>query len=473
MGKATGGGSGQFSAGPPQKKSVPPGGSAVHAVTSVGAAAAPGRPKQGTTPSGGSAVHAVTSVGALSHLRILDLSRVLAGPWCTQILADLGADVVKVERPGEGDDTRHWGPPFLQDAQGQDTRQAVYFTCANRNKRSITLDISKPQGQALVRQMAEHSDVLVENFKVGGLAQYGLDYASLKALNPRLIYCSITGFGQNGPYAERAGYDLMIQAMSGMMSITGRPDDAPGGGPLRVGVALTDLFTGVYASTAILAALEVRNRTGLGQQIDMALLDVGMSTLANQASGFLNTGNVPQRQGNSHPSLAPYQDFPTLDGAMLLAIGNDGQFSRFCQAVGKPEWSADARFKGNTNRVIHRTALITLMEGVTRQRTTAQWITLLGGKAVPCGPINDIGLAFEDAQVKARELAVSQPRAPELATQDGILEIRSVASPLRLVDNPPTLRHAPPVLGQHTDEVLAELGLDAAAINALRVAGVV
>ena len=446
MGEATSGEEAQFSAGPTQGKS---------------------------DTTGGSAVHEVTSVGALSHLRVLDLSRILAGPWCTQILADLGADVVKIERPGEGDDTRQWGPPFLKDAQGQDTTQASYFTCANRNKRSITLDISKPQGQALVRQMAVRSDVLVENFKVGGLAAYGLDYASLKRLNPRLIYCSITGFGQSGPYAQRAGYDLMIQAMSGMMSITGRPDEVPGGGPLRVGVALTDLFTGVYASTAILAALEVRNRTGMGQRIDMALLDVGMATLANQAGAFLNTGKVPQRQGNSHPSLAPYQDFPTLDGAMLLAIGNDGQFHRFCQAVGKPEWSADARFTSNTNRVTHRAALIPLMEVVTRQRSTAQWISLLGDKAVPCGPINDIGLAFGDAQVKARGLAISQPRAPELVAQDGITAIRGVASPLRLMDTPPTLRHAPPALGQHTNEVLAELGLDAAGIAALRIAGVV
>ncbi len=473
MGEATSGEEGQFSAGPPPGKLTPSGGSAVHEVTSVGATfpAGPSQGKSDTT--GGSAVREATSVGALSHLRVLDLSRILAGPWCTQILADLGADVVKIERPGEGDDTRQWGPPFLKDAQGQDTTQASYFTCANRNKRSITLDISKPQGQAVVRQMAVRSDVLVENFKVGGLAAYGLDYASLKRLNPRLIYCSITGFGQSGPYAERAGYDLMIQAMSGMMSVTGRPDEVPGGGPLRVGVALTDLFTGVYASTAILAALEVRNRTGMGQRIDMALLDVGMATLANQAGAFLNTGKVPQRQGNSHPSLAPYQDFPTLDGAMLLAIGNDGQFHRFCQAVGKPEWSADARFTSNTNRVTHRAALIPLMEVVTRQRSTAQWISLLGNKAVPCGPINDIGLAFGDAQVKARGLAISQPRTPELVAQDGIAAIRSVASPLRLMDTPPTLRHAPPALGQHTNEVLAELGLDAAGIAALRGAGVV
>ncbi len=411
--------------------------------------------------------------GALSHIKVLDLSRVLAGPWCTQMLADLGADVVKVERPGEGDDTRHWGPPFMQDAQGRDTPQASYFNATNRNKRSVTLNLSDPRGQALVRQMAERSDVLVENFKVGGLAAYGLDYASLKALYPRLIYCSVTGFGQDGPYAERAGYDLMIQAMSGMMSITGRADGEPGGGPTRVGVALTDLFTGVYAATAILAALEVRNRTGAGQHIDMALLDVGMAILANQASGFLNTGHVPQRQGNSHPSLAPYQDFPTQDGAMLLAIGNDGQFSRFCQAAGKPEWSADARFAGMAGRVKNRDALIPLMEEVTRTRSTAEWIALLEDKAVPCGPINDIGHAFGDAQVKARGLVVRQARAPHLVAADGIEAIRSVASPLRLLDTPPSLRYAPPALGEHTGEVLAELGLAAPAIAALRAAGVV
>lgn len=414
-----------------------------------------------------------TQPGALAHLKVLDLSRVLAGPWCTQILADLGADVVKVERPGAGDDTRHWGPPFLQDAHGHDTDQASYFTACNRNKRSITIDIAQPAGQALIRQMAAHSDILVENFKVGGLAHYGLDYASLQAINPRLIYCSVTGFGQDGPYAERAGYDLMIQAMSGMMSITGRPDEAPGGGPLRVGVALTDLFTGVYASTAILAALEVRHRTGEGQHIDMALLDVGMAILANQAAGFLNTGAVPQRQGNSHPSLVPYQDFQTLDGAMLLAVGNDGQFARFCQAVAHPEWAADPRFASNTLRVKHRDQLIPAMQALTRTRTTAQWVALLEDKAVPCGPINDIGQAFDDAQVKARGLVINQPLAPVVAAHTAIESIASVASPLRLTATPPVLRRAPPALGEHTEEVLAELGLDPAQRAALRQAGVV
>ena len=410
---------------------------------------------------------------ALSHLKVLDLSRVLAGPWCTQMLADLGADVIKVERPLVGDDTRHWGPPFLQDAQGNDTDQATYFTACNRNKRSITIDIAQPEGQALIRQMALQSDILVENFKVGGLAAYGLDFESLKALNSRLIYCSVTGFGQTGPYAERAGYDLMIQAMSGLMSITGQPDSVPGGGPQKVGVALTDVLTGVYACSAILAALEVRHRTGLGQWIDMALLDVGMAMLANQAAGFLNTGTVPQRQGNSHPSLVPYQDFPTQDGAMLLAIGNDGQFARFCEAAQHPEWAVDPRFASNTLRVQHREVLVPALQALTRTRTTAHWVALLEDKAVPCGPINDISQAFDDAQVKARGLKVNQT-LPRIDKSSAVIEsMATVASPLRLVDTPPVLKRAPPALGEHTDEVLLGLGLDAAAVAALRLAGVV
>ncbi|WP_281076978.1 CaiB/BaiF CoA-transferase family protein, partial [Variovorax paradoxus] len=364
---------------------------------------------------------------ALDGIKVLDLSRVLAGPWCTQILADLGADVVKIERPGVGDDTRTWGPPFVKDANGNDSDQASYFTACNRNKRSVTIDMATPDGQALLRQMAAQADVVVENFKTGGLKQYGLDQETLRRANPRLIYCSVTGFGNDGPYAERAGYDLMIQAMTGMMSITGRPDGEPGGGPLRVGVALTDIFTGVYASTAILAALQVRHRTGEGQHIDMALLDVGMAILANQASAFLNTGKAPARQGNTHPSLAPYQDFPTLDGAMLLAIGNNGQFARFCEAAGQPGWASDARFATNTLRVKHRGVLIPMMEELTRTRTTADWVALLEDKAVPCGPINDIAQAFDDAQVKARGLAVTLPRD----AGDGITAITGVASPLR------------------------------------------
>ncbi|MDM0111663.1 CaiB/BaiF CoA-transferase family protein [Variovorax sp. J22R133] len=412
---------------------------------------------------------AAAAPAALDGIKVLDLSRVLAGPWCTQILADLGADVIKIERPGVGDDTRTWGPPFLKDAGGHDTNQSTYFTSCNRNKRSVTIDMATPKGQALLKQMAAASDIVVENFKTGGLTQYGLDYESLRALNPRLIYCSVTGFGHDGPHASRAGYDLMIQATSGMMSITGRPDEEPGGGPLRVGVALTDLFTGVYASTAILAALNVRHATGEGQHIDMALLDVGMAILANQASAFLNTGKAPQRQGNSHPSLAPYQDFHTSDGAMLLAIGNNGQFARFCEAAGRPEWASDPRFATNTLRVKHREVLVPDMEAVTRTRTTAEWIALLEDKAVPCGPINDIAQAFDDEQVKARGLAVTLPRD----AGDGIAAITGVASPLRLGATPPVLRRAPPALGQHTDEVLADLGLSPTEIATLRTGGIV
>ena len=409
------------------------------------------------------------TAGALAGIQVLDLSRVLAGPWCTQILADLGADVVKVERPGVGDDTRHWGPPFLQDADGQDTTQASYFTACNRNKRSVTIDMASEDGQQLIRQMALQADVLVENFKVGGLAQYGLDYASLAALNPRLIYCSVTGFGQDGPYAERAGYDLMVQAMTGLMGITGRADSEPGGGPLRVGVAVIDLFTGVYASTAVLAALHARQHSGRGQHIDMALLDVGMAMLANQGASFLATGNTPARQGNSHPSLAPYQDFATQDGSMLLAIGNDGQFARFCAAAGQPQWAQDPRFASNRLRVEHRQELIPAMQAVTRTRSTADWIALLEDKAVPCGPINTIAEAFEDPQVKARGIRKTLPRN----AGDGISSIATVANPMRLSGTPVTYRYAPPTLGQHTDEVLREFGLDANTIANLHQQGVV
>ncbi|VGO08589.1 L-carnitine dehydratase/bile acid-inducible protein F [plant metagenome] len=401
---------------------------------------------------------------ALAGIKVLDLSRVLAGPWCTQVLADLGADVIKVERPGAGDDTRHWGPPFLRDTQGQDTREASYFTACNRNKRSITVDMAHPEGQALLRRMAAEADVVVENFKVGGLRQYGLDYDSLSALNPRLVYCSITGFGQDGPYAERAGYDLMVQAMCGLMSVTGQADDEPGGGPLKVGVAVVDVFTGLYASNAILAALHARQASGRGQYIDMALLDVGVAVLANQAAGFLATGNAPARAGNIHPSLAPYQDFPTRDGNVLLAIGNDGQFARFCAAIGSPAWAQDARFATNTARVRHRAELLALMGPVMLLRTTAEWIALLEDRAVPCGPINTIAQAFDDPQVQARGLRVDLPRD----AGDGIAGIATVASPMRLSETPVDYHRAPPALGQHTDEVLRDLGLDAAAIAALR-----
>lgn len=414
-----------------------------------------------------------TGQGALSGIKVLDLSRVLAGPWATQMLADLGADVIKVERPVAGDDTRHWGPPFLKDDQGNDTREASYFTSCNRNKRSITLDMAHPEGQALLRRMAQEADVVVENFKVGGLKQYGLDYDSLKALNPRLIYCSITGFGQNGPYAERAGYDLMVQAMCGLMSITGHADDQPGGGPLKVGVAVIDVFTGLYASNAILAALNardnVRNGTGEGQYIDMALLDVGIAVLANQAAGYLATGKTPGRAGNIHPSLAPYQDFKTSDGNVLLAIGNDGQFARFCAAVGQTGWAQDARFTTNTARVQNRAALLELMLPLMQTRTTAEWIALFEDKAVPCGPINTIAEAFADPQVQARGIQQQLPRT----AGDGIAHVATVANPVRLSATPVQYHRAPPALGQHTQEVLQEMGMDAAAIAALRTAQVI
>ena len=406
--------------------------------------------------------------GALAGVKVLDLSRVLAGPWCTQLLADLGADVVKVERPEVGDDTRHWGPPFLTDDAGNRTNQASYYTSCNRNKRSITIDMAKPEGQALIRQMAAEADVLVENFKVGGLKAYGLDYESLKQVNPRLIYCSVTGFGQTGPYAERAGYDLMVQAMSGLMSITGHADGEPGGGPLKVGVAVIDVFTGLYAANAVQAALHARYVSGEGQHIDMALLDVSMAILANQASSYLTTGVAPSRAGNMHPSLAPYQDFASADGNVLLAIGNDGQFKRYCEAIGEAQWAQDARFATNTARVQHRSDLLALMVPVMKTRTTQEWIALFEDKAVPCGPINTIADAFDDEQVKSRGLRVELPRWENAAVQDGVSQIPGVANPIRMSGTPVSYRNAAPALGQHTDEVLHEMGLSAEAIAALR-----
>ncbi|MGE8491530.1 MULTISPECIES: CaiB/BaiF CoA-transferase family protein [Comamonas] len=409
------------------------------------------------------------SIAPLDGIKVLDLSRVLAGPWCAQMLGDLGAEVIKVERPEAGDDTRHWGPPYLHTDDGAKTEQASYYTCCNRNKRSITIDMASPQGQALIIELAKDADILVENFKVGGLKGYGLDYESLRKINPRLIYCSVTGFGQTGPYAPRAGYDLMVQAMSGMMSITGHPDGEPGGGPLKVGVAVTDVFTGIYSCCSILAALQARHQTGEGQHIDMALLDVGMAVLANQAVGYLNADDIPQRAGNIHPSVGPYQDFPSKDGNVLLAIGNDGQFARFCAATGNEAWAQDPRFTRNSGRIIHRKDLQELMYPLMKTRTTAEWIALLEDKAVPCGPINNIAQAFEDEQVIARGLHVQIPRD----AGDQIGSISTVASPMRLTATPPVVRRPPPAMGQHTDEILAELGRSPAQIAQLHSEGVV
>jgi crotonobetainyl-CoA:carnitine CoA-transferase CaiB-like acyl-CoA transferase len=390
-----------------------------------------------------------TRPAPLAGLRVLDLSRVLAGPWAGQLLADLGADVVKVERPEAGDDTRTWGPPYLKDDAGRDTKEATYYLCANRNKRSVAVDIAQPEGQRIVRALAAKSDVVIENFKAGGLARYGLDYASLQAANPRLVYCSITGFGQTGPYAHRPGYDFLMQGMGGLMSVTGRAEGEEGAGPQKVGVALTDIMTGLYATIAIQAALAERERSGLGQHIDMALLDVQVACLANQASSYLAGGVTPRRMGNAHPNIVPYQDFPTADGDMIVAVGNDGQFARLCEAVGRAEWAADPRFATNPQRVANRRELITLLRQATVMRTTREWIALLEQAGVPCGPINRIDQVFDDAQVQARGMRIEMPHP--LAEK-----VALVANPIRFGASPVTYRNAPPTLGQHTDEVLRD-----------------
>ncbi|KNX75824.1 CoA-transferase [Pseudomonas sp. 250J] len=405
-------------------------------------------------------------MGALSHLRVLDLSRVLAGPWSGQILADLGADVIKVERPGAGDDTRSWGPPFLRDVQGENTSEAAYYLSANRNKRSVTIDFTQPEGQRLVRELAAKSDIVIENFKVGGLAAYGLDYQSLKAVNPKLIYCSITGFGQTGPYAKRAGYDFMIQGLGGLMSLTGRPEGEEGAGPMKVGVALTDILTGLYSTVAILAALAHRDQAGIGQHIDMALLDVQVACLANQAMNYLTTGTAPRRLGNAHPNIVPYQDFPTADGNFILTVGNDGQFRKFAEVAGQAHWADDPRFATNKQRVANRAELIPLIRQATVFKTTAEWVSELEKAGVPCGPINDLAQMFQDPQVVARGLAVNVPHP--LAGS-----VPQVASPIRLSETPVEYRQAPPLLGEHTEAVLGDvLGLDEAAVQRLRAAGV-
>ncbi|QTN47707.1 CoA transferase [Ectopseudomonas mendocina] len=404
--------------------------------------------------------------GALSHIRVLDLSRVLAGPWCGQILGDLGAEVIKVERPGNGDDTRHWGPPYIKDAEGNDSREAAYFQSANRNKQSLTLDFTQPEGQRLVRELVAQCDVLLENFKVGGLAAYGLDYESLAAINPRLIYCSITGFGQTGPYAKRAGYDFMIQGLGGLMSLTGRPEGEEGAGPVKVGVALTDILTGLYATVGVLAALNQREQSGVGQHIDVALLDVQVACLANQAMNYLATGVSPRRLGNAHPNIVPYQDFPSADGNFILAVGNDGQFRKFCEVAGIANLADDPRFVTNKARVAHRAELIPLLRQATVFKTTAQWIELLEKAGVPCGPINDLQQVFADPQVKARGLRLDLPNGLGSLTPQ-------VASPLRLSATPVAYRSAPPLLGQHTDSLLQRLlGMSETQIAELREAGV-
>lgn len=399
---------------------------------------------------------------ALGHIRVLDLTRVLAGPWCAQNLADLGADVIKIERPGAGDDTRTWGPPYLKDGNGQDTGEAAYYLAANRNKRSVTVDMAKPEGQALIRELARHCDVVLENYKVGQLKKYGLDYASLKAVKPDLVYCSITGFGQDGPYAQRAGYDFIIQGMGGFMSITGERDELPGGGPQKAGVAISDLMTGMYSTVAVMAALMHRDRTGEGQHIDMALLDVQVAMLANMNTNFLASEQAPVRWGNAHPNIVPYQTFATSDGHIIVAVGNDGQFQRFVAAGGRPELSSDPRFATNPARVGNRALLVPILAEMVRTKTKEEWIRLLEAATVPCGPINRLDEVFEDPQVKARGLRVDVPHP-----SGGVAKL--VASPMRLSATPTRCELAPPTLGQQTDEVLREvLHMDQARLDSLR-----
>jgi len=408
-----------------------------------------------------------TAMNLLDGVRVLDLSRILAGPWATQVLADFGADVIKVERPGVGDDTRGWGPPFLRYAAGNDTAESAYYLCANRGKRSVAIDFTQPQGQALIRALAARCQVLVENYKVGGLAKYGLDYASLRALNPALVYCSITGYGQDGPYARRAGYDAAIQAIGGLMSVTGEPDDAPGGGPQKVGVAATDLMTGMYAATAILAALRHAERTGQGQQIDLALLDTQVAWLANQASNWLVGGQVPGRQGTAHPNIVPYQVMPAADGHFMLAVGNDAQFARLCEVICTPELAADARYATNSGRVAHRAALVPLLQQRLRTRSAGEWLQELERAQVPASPVNRIDQVFDDPQVRARGLRIDLPHAAGGS-------VPGVRNPVRFSATPLQYRQAAPVLGQHTAQVLEEvLSLDAGRLRALQAAGVV
>ncbi|HEV7915614.1 MAG TPA: CaiB/BaiF CoA-transferase family protein [Albitalea sp.] len=398
---------------------------------------------------------------SLAGVRVLDLSRVLAGPWCTQTLGDLGADVVKVERPRSGDDTRGWGPPFLKDRDGADTAEAAYYLGTNRNKRSISVDIAQAAGQALIRELVAQCDVFVENFKVGDMARYGLDAAALCAINPRLVYCSITGFGQTGPYQQRAGYDYAVQGIGGLMSVTGERDDLPGGGPQKVGVAVADLFTGMYATVAILAALRHRDQTGCGQLIDMALLDTQVAMLANLGANFLATGIAPKRIGNAHQNIVPYQVFEVADGHLILAVGNDGQYAKFCDIAGVPELARDPRFVRNADRVRHRSTLVPQLADVLKRRAKADWLAALEAARVPCGAINDLAEVFADPQVIERGMVVDVPHP--LAGS-----VSLVASPMKLSATPVRYPRAPPLLGEHTDEVLREFGLTKERCAALR-----
>ncbi len=389
--------------------------------------------------------------GPLSHIRVLDLSRILAGPWAGQILADLGADVVKVERPGVGDDTRAWGPPFLKDRDGKDTREAGYYLAVNRGKRSIALDLDKPQGQAIVKALAAHADIVLENFKAGTLAKFGLDYESLAKANPRLVYCSITGFGQTGPKRDHAAYDFMIQGMGGLMSLTGEAEGTPGSTPQKVGVPITDIMTGMYATIAVLAGLAGRAETGRGDYIDIGMLDVQVSYLANQAMNYLLSGKTPRRTGNAHPNIQPQNVFIVSDGHLVLVAGNDGQFEKFAEVLGRPELARDERFATNPARVRNRGALYAIIEPILASLPLSHWVAALEKAGVPAGPINTVPMVFEEPQVKHREMLIELPH-PVSGT------VPLVASPMRFTGAPLEYHRAPPMLGQHTDEVLREIG---------------
>jgi crotonobetainyl-CoA:carnitine CoA-transferase CaiB-like acyl-CoA transferase len=404
---------------------------------------------------------------ALGHLKVLDLTRVLAGPWATQNLADMGAEVIKVERPGKGDDTRAWGPPFLKDAQGQDTREAAYYLSTNRGKKSMTLDLASSEGQQIIRELVRDADVVVENYKVGTLARYGLSYDDLRPLNPRLVYCSITGFGQSGPYAALPGYDFVFQGMGGLMSITGEPDGEPGGGPMKSGVAITDLLTGMYASTAILAALEHRNVSGEGQYIDMALLDCVVAINGYQAMSYFLSGKPPERMGNAHPNMVPYQVFCCQEGELIVAVGNDSQYAAFCEVIGRPDLAHDVRFTTVEGRNRNRLALIPQIAAQMLTRTMSEWVAKLEAASVPCGPINNMQQVFDDPQVRHRRMQLSLPHASGA-------DIPSLANPIRFSATPIRYGRAAPLLGEHTDEVLGtRLGMPAGRIADLKSRGVV
>lgn len=405
--------------------------------------------------------------GPLSHLVVLDLSRVLAGPWCTQLLADLGAEVIKIEKPGTGDDTRCWGPPFLKDQAGRDTREAAYYLACNRGKKSVAVDFTLAEGRKIVRELARSADIVVENFKVGGLARYGLDYPSLAQPNPRLIYCSITGFGQSGPYAERAGYDFIIQGMGGFMSVTGERDDLPGGGPQKAGVAVSDLMTGMYACTAILAAVAQREQSGVGQYIDTCLFDSQVAMMAVMNMNYLVSGVPPGRAGNAHQNIVPYQVFACADGHLILAVGNDAQFARFCAVAGRPEWARDPRFAVNADRVKWRDLLVPMIAEAMRTRTQRDWLAALEAVSVPCGPINRLDQVFADPQVEARNMRFELPHRLSGT-------VPQVGSPLRFSATPVAYTQPPPLLGEHTQAVLsARLGISATELADLLAQGVV